>query len=148
MTYDKTDRAINRTADKLHEAVDTARETAQQASDAAGSATVRERVEDVKERAQQIGAQAAEKADAATTTVGNKMTDAAEALRQHAPESGRAGEVADKAADTLERAGSYLQQQDLSGMRSDLEQIIRKHPVEALLVGFGVGFLLARGSRH
>ena len=52
------------------------------------------------------------------------------------------------AADTLERAGTYLQQQDLNDMRADLENIIRRYPVQSLLIGLGVGYLLARGTRR
>ena len=92
--------------------------------------------------------QALDRADAATTTVGEKMTDAAQTIRQNAPASGTLGNVADTAATTLDRAGTYLQQQDLADMRSDLEGIIRRHPIESLLVGLGVGYLLARSTRR
>ena len=93
-------------------------------------------------------ARADERADAATTTVGEKMTDVAQTIREKAPATGTVANVADTAADTLERAGSYLQQQDLADMRADIEGIIRRHPIESLLVGLGVGYLLARSTRR
>ena len=135
-TYSATERELDRAADQAQSTVETVRDKAE---DVAG---------DVKERATQVGSQVAERADAATTTVGERMTDAAETIRQKAPASGPHAEAADTAADTLQRAGSYLQEQDLSDMRADLEGLIRRHPVEALLIGFGIGYLLARGTRR
>lgn len=146
MTYDPnrpktytgsgTERELDRTIDNAQNAAENVRD---KAADVAG---------DIKDRAQQIGAQAADRADAATTTVGEKMTDAAQTIRQRAPVSGPVADVADTAADTLERAGTYLQQQDLNDMRADLEGIIRRHPIESLLIGLGIGYLLARSTRR
>jgi len=142
-TYSATEREIDRTADQAQSTIDTVRDKAQ---DVAGKA--QDVASDVKDRATQVGSQVADKADAATTTVGEKMTDAAQALRQNAPDSGPLAGAADTAADTLQRAGSYLQEQDLADMRADLENLIRRHPVESLLVGFGLGYLLARSMRR
>ena len=33
-------------------------------------------------------------------------------------------------------------------VRSDLERVIREHPIESLLVGVGVGYLVARATRR
>jgi hypothetical protein len=41
----------------------------------------------------------------------------------------------------------YLQELDLADVRADLEGLIRRHPMEALLVGLGIGYLVARASR-
>jgi len=135
-TYNATEREIDRTAEQAQSAIDSVRDKAQDVAS------------DVKDKAAQVGNQVADKADVATTTVGEKMTDAAQALRQNAPDSGPLAGAADTAADTLQRAGSYLQEQDLADMRADLENLIRRHPVESLLVGFGLGYLLARGMRR
>jgi ElaB/YqjD/DUF883 family membrane-anchored ribosome-binding protein len=141
------DRTANQTANQAHDALDRATDKAHSAVDSAAD-KAQQAASDAKEKAQQIGNQVADRADAATTTVGEKMSDAASALRQNAPTSGPIADAADTAADTLQRAGSYLQEQDLSDMRADLENLIRRHPVESLLVGFGVGYLLARGMRR
>ena len=135
-TYTGTQRELDQTAEKAQNTVENVRDKAQ---DVAG---------DVKDRAQQVGSQVADKADAATTTVGGKMTDVAQTLRERAPMSGPVADAADTAADTLQRAGTYLQQQDLSDMRADLEGLIRRHPLESLLVGLGIGYLLARSTRR
>jgi len=152
MTYDPnrpstgssaTERQIDNTADKAKNVVNKAQDAAE---------NVRDRVEDVasdvRDRAQQVGSQVADRADAATSTVGEKMSDVAQTIREKAPTSGPVADAADTAAHTLERAGTYLQQQDLNDMRADLEGIIRRHPIESLLVGLGVGYLLARSMRR
>ena len=142
-TADRTHEAVDRASNKAHDAVDTAADKAQQVA-----STVQDKAQQVADKAQDMGQQAVDKADAATTTVGEKMTGVAQAIREKAPTSGPVANVADTAADTLQRAGTYLQQQDLSDMRADLENIIREYPIQSLLVGFGVGYLLARSVRR
>jgi len=102
----------------------------------------------VADKAQDLGAQAVDRADDATTTVGGKMTDVAQTIRDNAPASGPIANAAGTAADTLEQAGTYLKEQDLSDMRADVEGLIRRYPVQSLLVGLGVGYLLARSMRR
>ncbi|HNP71283.1 MAG TPA: hypothetical protein PLO33_06565 [Kouleothrix sp.] len=162
MTYDpkrsntasSVERELDRSSNQAHGAVDSAADKAHSAVDSAAdkaqnlASTVQDKAQQVSDKAQDIGQQAVERADAATTTVGEKMTDVAQTIRDKAPATGTVANVADTAADTLERAGSYLQQQDLADMRADLEGIIRRHPIESLLVGLGVGYLLARSTRR
>jgi methyl-accepting chemotaxis protein len=138
-----TEREFDRTADKAHDAIDAARDKAADFADQAQKVGAQ-----VADQAQKVGSQVADKADAATTTVGEKMTDVAQTIRDKAPTSGPVADAADSAAQTLERAGTYLREQDLSDIRSDLEGIIRRHPIESLLIGLGVGYLLARSMRR
>jgi len=162
MTYDPnrptttgaTQREIDRTADTAHDTVDRATDAAHNTVDTVSdkaqqvASDVKDKAQQVADKAQDIGQQAVDRADDATTTVGEKMTDVAQTIREKAPISGPVANAADTAANTLERAGTYLQEQDLADMRSDLEGIIRRHPIESLLVGLGVGYLLARSTRR
>jgi len=172
MTYDAnrptgaaTQREIDRTAEKAHDAVDRATEKLHTTVDTVADKTqqvagdVKDTAQQVTDKAQEVGSQLADKAqdlgtqavdraDAATTTVGEKMTDAAQTIRAKAPTSGPLADAAVTAADSLEQAGSYLKEQDLSDMRADVEGIIRRYPVQSLLVGLGVGYLLARSMRR
>jgi ElaB/YqjD/DUF883 family membrane-anchored ribosome-binding protein len=115
-----------------------------------GAADVRDRVqegaEQVRHRAEEAGHEAADRVDSAMTSTGDKLHDAARTLRERAPE-GQVKEVAEGAARALERSGDYLRRADVDTVRSDLETIVREHPIEALAVGFGVGFLIARSMR-
>lgn len=116
-----------------------------------GSATVREKIsnatdkagdvaERVGERVNRTGEQAADKVNQGMTAAGEKISDLAQTVRERAP----GGDVTNKAADALERSGQYLQDADLDAVRSDLEGVIRDHPLESILVGLGVGFLIGR----
>jgi len=153
-TADRAHDTVDRVTDKAHTTVDNVADKAQQvASEAKDKAQqVADKAQDLGaqavDKAQDLGAQAIDRADAATTTIGGKMNDAAQTIRDNAPTSGPVANAAGTAADTLEQAGSYLQKQDLSDIRADLEGIIRRHPVESLLVGLGVGYLLARSMRR
>jgi ElaB/YqjD/DUF883 family membrane-anchored ribosome-binding protein len=102
---------------------------------------------DARDKASEVGTQAADKVDAAMTNAGQQINRLASTVREKAPE-GRVGEVAHSAANALEQSGRYLQEADVNVVRSDLENLIRKHPVESLLVGIGLGFVLARGFRR
>jgi methyl-accepting chemotaxis protein len=139
-SYGSTEREFERTAENLKDqAQGTIENVKDKVQDVAG---------DVKDRAQQVSSQVADRADAATTTVGEQMSNMAQTIRDKAPTSGPVADAAGTAAQTLERAGSYLQQQDLTDIRADLEGIIRRHPMESLLIGLGIGYLLARSTRR
>jgi hypothetical protein len=54
------------------------------------------------------------------------------------------GSAKSAVADALDHTGGYVSQEGLSGMADDLSGLIRKNPIPALLIGIGVGYLLAR----
>ena len=51
-------------------------------------------------------------------------------------------------AETLDAAGSYLQEKNLDHMMGDLSGMIRRYPIPSLLVGLGIGYLLALSTRR
>jgi ElaB/YqjD/DUF883 family membrane-anchored ribosome-binding protein len=106
-----------------------------------------EAVDMAKEKATQVSTQASEKIDSAMTSVGEQMQNAAKTVRENAPE-GKIGDVAQSAASALERSGRYLREADTEAVRNDLEDLIRRYPIESLMVGLGIGFLLARSFRR
>ena len=57
------------------------------------------------------------------------------------------GQAASAVAQGLEGAGSYLQQHGFGDMADDLGDVIRRFPIPAVLIGIGVGFLLAKATR-
>ena len=130
-------------SDKAQQVASNVKDTAQQVANKAQDVGAQ-----IADKAQDVGAQAVDRADAATTTVGEKMTTVAQTLRDNAPTSGPIATAAATTADTLEQAGSYLKQQDLADMRADLEGIVRRYPMQSLLVGLGLGYLLARSMRR
>ncbi|HWQ11461.1 MAG TPA: hypothetical protein VNL77_01605 [Roseiflexaceae bacterium] len=118
------------------EIVDDARMKTGQAIDAARQKTA------------EATAAASDKAADVMTAAGDRMNTLAQTVREKAPAEGPAREIASTAADALERSGRYLQEADPSTVRYDLERIIREHPIEAMLVGLGIGYLLARSIRR
>jgi gas vesicle protein len=89
---------------------------------------------------------AGDRADDATSSVGGSMKSLASQVRQNAPHEGMLGSAAGYAASALDRTGSYLQDQGLSGMGEDFTGLIRRNPIPALLIGVAVGFLIARAT--
>ena len=140
---ERAKQAGNKAADIAQNTIDKVKQTA----DDLRSKDASEIVDDARAKAAEVGDAAASKVDSAMTATGEQMSTLAQTVRQNAPE-GKAGEVASKAADALDRGGEYLQTADLQMVRSDLERVIREHPIESLLVGVGVGYLVARATRR
>jgi hypothetical protein len=49
-------------------------------------------------------------------------------------------------AQTLDTTGRYLKEEGLKGIGEDVSNLIRRHPLQAVLLGIGVGYLLARST--
>jgi hypothetical protein len=84
------------------------------------------------------------KADDATSAVGSGMKSVAGAIRDKTPDNGMIGAAGSAVASTLEQGGRYLEEQGLSGVGNDLTNLIRRNPLPAVLIGIGVGYLVAR----
>jgi hypothetical protein len=87
------------------------------------------------------------KAEDATSSVGSGMKSLGGTIREYAGREGMLGSAGAAVADTLESGGRYLEESGLSGMGEDLTGMIRRNPVPALLIGIGLGFLIARATR-
>jgi len=85
-----------------------------------------------------------QKADSTTAAVGDGLKSLGHTLREKTPKSGVLGEASAAVADTLESSGRYIQEEGVKGMAGDLTNLIRKNPIPAVLIGVGIGFLLAR----
>jgi len=118
--------------------------------------------EDKLKKAQQVGSEAADKAKDAVKAAGEAVGEAADAgaaavggglkslagtIRQQGPHEGSLGEATSVVAKGLEKSGRYLQDEGLSGMAEDLSELIRRNPIPAVLVGVGIGFMLAQLTR-
>ena len=158
---ERANQAGEKASDIAQSAAERAKQAGEKASDIAQSAVDKvkqtaedlrskdasEIVDDARAKAAEVGDAAASKVDSAMTATGAQMSTLAQTVRENAPE-GKAGEVATKAADALDRGGEYLQVADLQMVRGDLERVIREHPIESLLVGVGLGYLVARATRR
>lgn len=82
------------------------------------------------------------------SAVGEKIGSLADVIRDKAPHEGTVGTAASAVAGKLDAAGSYLQTKDFDHMVSDLSGMIRRYPIPSLLIGLGIGYLLAKSTRR
>ena len=92
----------------------------------------------------EMGEEAAARVGQAASSMGGRIRSAAESVRETTAAEGPVAHAANSVADKLDRLGGYLEEQNLAGLRDDVEGIIRRYPVETLLAGLGLGYLLAR----
>lgn len=120
--------------------------TADKAKDAAGG--IMDKAKDVAGNVATTAGNAAswvgQRAEDAASGVGSGMKSLGDTIREKGPQGGFLGSATGAVGDTLANAGSYLEDKGLSGIGGDLTDMIRKNPVPAMLVGVGIGFLLAR----
>jgi hypothetical protein len=137
--------AAGTVADKARDVTATA---VDRAKDAAGTVAdkAREMAGDVADTAKEWASTAGQKAEGALGTVGSGMTSLAGTVREKLPHEGVVGAASDYVAGALETGGRYLQEEGFRGMADDLTQLIRRNPIPALLVGIGIGYLIARST--
>jgi ElaB/YqjD/DUF883 family membrane-anchored ribosome-binding protein len=99
-------------------------------------------------KAQEIASSASRRVDEATAALGERVKSAASTIRERGPQEGMLGTTAGTVADSLEKTGRYLQEEGLVGMAEDVTELIRRNPIPAMLVGIGIGFLLAKMLRR
>lgn len=85
-----------------------------------------------------------ETAEKVTTGAGEALGSAAESLRQHLPGGAKVGEAVDTLSRGAKHTADYLREEGLSGIVEDLEVLIRRYPLQTLLLGVGCGYVLSR----
>ena len=101
----------------------------------------------VAHRVGDMASQMGQKAEDATSSLGGSMQSLAGSVRQKGPREGMMGAASDAVAQTLERTGRYLQEEGLKGIGEDAASLIRRYPIQSVLIGIGIGFLIARSTR-
>jgi uncharacterized protein YjbJ (UPF0337 family) len=99
-------------------------------------------------KAREFGVTAAKKANEAAPVIGEKVKSLASAIREKAPREGKIGTTATKVAGGLESASDYLQEKKFDHLGEDFNGLVRRYPLQSVLVGLGLGFLLARRSKR
>lgn len=102
----------------------------------------------VADKAKQAANFVGEKATRATEAVGAGMGSLGCAIREHEPAEGMLHNAGETIADTLQGGGRYLEQHGLKGIGEDMTNLIRRNPIPALLIGVGLGVLIARMVRR
>lgn len=121
----RMEHAASQAKENAHEAATTAMSKAHEMADAAGK-----------------------KVDEATTALGERVKSVAGSLRERGPRDGMLGNATGAVADSLEHTGRYIQEEGLLGMAKDVTELVRRNPLPAVLVGVGLGFMLAQMFRR
>lgn len=97
-------------------------------------------------KASQIGDQATQKADMSKDKAASGLDSLAHTLRDKSQTmgDGQVGSMATKAADKLEFGAEKLRSKDTDQFITDLEALIRKRPIESVVVAAALGFMFAR----
>jgi len=145
--------AMNKAKDVGTDALNKAKEVGKDALSAA-----KEVGADAMDKAKDAASSVGDMASQAATAVGNKANDLTAAaghgisefgktVAQKAPHDGMAGAASQAVAEGIKGSGRYLEEAKLSGMAQDVEQVIKNHPIPALLACLGIGFCLGRAMR-
>jgi vacuolar-type H+-ATPase subunit H len=116
----------------------------EKAKDAASSLIdkARDTASSVADQAKDTFSSVSDKARDFASSVSEKTSDVAHSISQ------QAGQVASRVNDTYESSRDYIQDRGLTGISADVTDIVRRNPLPALLLGLGVGFLIARALRE
>jgi hypothetical protein len=102
--------------------------------------------ETAKSKTSEFATQTAARARQVTSDFGHQMKEFGGRIRQKSPHE-TVRNTTNKVADTIENAGAYLEEKNLDGMLEDIAGVIRRYPLQALLAGIAIGFLLSRKRR-
>jgi len=104
-------------------------------------------VESVGQMATQAASAVGHKADDLTASAGHEIKEFGDTVARKAPHDGLAGSASQAVAEGIKGAGRYIEEHKLSGMAQDVEQVIKNHPIPALLICFGIGVCLGRAMK-
>lgn len=94
-----------------------------------GLRSTQERIGDSMEKAKEMANHAAENVTGAATYIGR-----------------RAEEATSSVGGAMETTGQYLKNDGLQHITADVSELIRRNPVPAMLIGVGLGVLLAQAT--
>jgi len=132
--------------DMAHSAVETLGEGAKSLASSAAEGA-KNLASSAAEGARSLASGAANTADSAAAAVGGGVKSVADTVRHYTPHEGMLGAASEAVAGSLDSAGRYLQQEGVTGMADDVSDMIRRYPIPAVLIGVGIGFMLARLAR-
>jgi hypothetical protein len=114
-----------------------------------GTDKAKHAVSTAQHKADEMAHQASQKADEGLDKAAIGLDKASDALRSRGESMGEGtvGQAATMAADRLEQGAQMLREKDTDQLVADLEDLIRRRPMESLLVAAGVGFLLSKAMR-
>ena len=99
----------------------------------------------LKERATQFGSTVSQTVDRQRENAAKGLDRAASTLHEG---TGSAAKMAHGLADGMQSTASYIRSHSVGDMGSDVGELCRRHPVQALISAGVLGFLLGRAIRR
>jgi ElaB/YqjD/DUF883 family membrane-anchored ribosome-binding protein len=99
---------------------------------------------ELKDKVTDLGRKAAEKIDGSRSSAAGTLDQTASALHSS---SDKLSDVGHATADKIQDTADYLRDTDLKGMANDVQDIVKRYPVQSLAVAAFLGFMVARGLR-
>jgi hypothetical protein len=135
--------ALTKAKEAGNEALSAAKEAG---AEALGKA--KEAVASVGEMATQAASAVGHKADDMTAAAGHELKEFGANVAKKSPHDGLTGAASQAVAEGIQGTSRYIEGAKLSGMAHDVEQVIKNHPIPALLVCFGIGYCLGRAMKN
>ena len=141
------------TVDKAKEVADKAKDTAasvgELASDAASAvgAMASKAACDAGSMASQAACDVGKRADNLTASAGAGIQQWGDRLGKNAPHEGVLGSASQAVAKAVKDGGEYLEDAKLSGLTEDIAKLVRKNPIQAVLIAIGLGWFAASKLR-
>ena len=138
------------TVDKAKEVADKVKETAasvgELASDAASAvgAMASKAACDAGSMASQAACDVGKKADSLTASAGAGIQQWGDRLSKNASHEGVLGSASQAVAKAVKDGGEYLEDAKLSGITEDIAQLVRRNPIQAVLIAIGLGWFVGR----
>jgi ElaB/YqjD/DUF883 family membrane-anchored ribosome-binding protein len=101
----------------------------------------------VKERAADMGRKAVDTVDRGLDSAADALQSTASTLRNKVPGDNRLGAMANRAANSIEGAATYMREHDVRDIVTDVEGAVRRNPGPSLLIAAAFGFLLGTAIR-
>lgn len=88
--------------------------------------------------------QTAASAEHLAKRTGEAVESTVDQIREQVSDGSTADKAMDAAVRKTKETSAYFREQGIGGVVEDLETLIRRYPLQALLVGLGCGYLLSR----
>jgi ElaB/YqjD/DUF883 family membrane-anchored ribosome-binding protein len=102
--------------------------------------------EQMARKGEELVNKASDKARETVETVGERIAGASEVIQGQLRKTGKeVGEVVNAVSDKVRSSAQYLEESSVQEVVEDVTVLIKRYPIHAVLIGAGIGFLLARG---
>jgi ElaB/YqjD/DUF883 family membrane-anchored ribosome-binding protein len=141
MAKNKVQEASSAVSQGAQSAADNVRKTAGYVADQANEA-----VSNASKGIANAGSYLDQRAEDAACSIGGGLKAAGDAVRHNAPQEGRLGQASSAVAQRLTETGDYLEREGFEGIVKDVSSLIKNNPIPSLLIGIGLGVLVARAT--